>query len=77
MDTNVVRIFDRVFGYELEAQSDEAWKFAEKVLPEDDARRFNLGLLDFGSEVCSARNPSCYRCPMSEFCEYFSTLDDA
>jgi A/G-specific adenine glycosylase len=74
VDTNVARVYRRVFG--IEAPKDElrkadvVWKFAEQVLPTDaqKARIFNWGLLDLGRVICRPRQPRCERCPMADIC---------
>ena len=74
VDVNVVRIYGRVFGFNWESDQDShAWEFAEEMLPDDQAQEYNLALLDFGATVCTASNPACSVCPLSEMCEYFQT----
>jgi len=73
VDTNVVRIYNRYFGKEFSGDQDEAaWSFSKRVLPEDQCRRFNLALLDFGAEVCTSRDPRCNHCPVNEECNFYS-----
>lgn len=75
VDANVVRVYNRTFGLEFEnAQESRAWEFAERVLPEDDYRRFNLALLDFGAMVCKSRIPKCETCFFTDVCEYYDGL---
>lgn len=74
VDRNVDRIYRRLFGEEWAPLDDEAkYLFAEQVLPEDEARRFNLALLDFASQVCTAPEPHCERCFANGYCRYFQT----
>lgn len=73
VDANVVRIFNRVFdtGFR-DAEDGEAWRFAEDMLPTGDVSRYNLALVDFGAEVCTAQTPACGGCPMNKFCDYYN-----
>lgn len=71
VDGNVVRIYNRVFGLDYKATDDDAWTFAERVLPDEDPQTFNLALLDFGAAVCRSSNPRCESCSMSEICLYY------
>jgi A/G-specific adenine glycosylase len=69
-----VRIYRRIFGFDWESdQESHAWEFAEEILPADHAQKYNLALLDFGATVCTASNPACPVCPLSDMCEYFQS----
>lgn len=72
VDRNVDRLYGRVFGDEWPEDEELQYEFADWMLPDDGVREFNLGLLDFPSEICTAQNPDCNRCGVSEFCEYFA-----
>nr|WP_305794448.1 hypothetical protein [Halomarina rubra] len=72
VDRNVVRVYERVFG-DAFPQSDSAREaFAEEMLPAtgEEARTYNLALLDFGALVCHKRSPDCPVCFASGYCEY-------
>jgi A/G-specific adenine glycosylase len=75
VDANVARLYSRVF--DLDARDDQLheddylWDFAESLLPTESCRSYNLTLLDFGAEVCTAQSPDCESCPLNELCEYY------
>lgn len=75
VDTNVIRIFERVFGLKsLKSRprmDKDVWKFAEEVMPDENYVSYNYALLDFASEVCRAKNPLCETCPLSDICFYY------
>jgi A/G-specific adenine glycosylase len=72
VDTNVVRVYNRVFDEDFTGSEDKtAWSFAWEMLPEDEFQRFNLALLDLGAEICTSSNPDCEECPLAEFCNYY------
>lgn len=74
LDTNVARILERFFGIEggrVKSRCKILWKAAETVAPDIKVGRWNLTLLDFGAIVCTARNPKCSRCPLSQRCHWF------
>jgi A/G-specific adenine glycosylase len=75
LDTNQLRVFDRVFGIrssKKRARTDSVmWRLAEDIIPKGRGREFGLAVLDFASLVCRAKNPKCAVCPMNEFCLYF------
>lgn len=71
VDRNVVRIYDRVFGLDIgDAEKDEAWEFAARLLPEKRVLRYNFLLLDFGAFVCQKITPRCGDCVMNDRCSY-------
>ncbi|MBE9122332.1 A/G-specific adenine glycosylase [Tychonema sp. LEGE 07199] len=73
LDTNVARILQRFFGIDggkVKSRSPELWQAAERVAPKQQVGYWNLGLLDFGAAVCTAKNPRCSECPLQQQCEY-------
>lgn len=73
VDSNVIRIYQRVFGIEEDRQrSQTLWNFAERVLPNQRAERFNLALLDFAAQVCTSASPRCEDCFANRYCEYYA-----
>lgn len=68
VDVNIQRIVERVFFRSKRIASDAAWKQAEKILPRNKACEWNQALMDFGSLVCTARNPKCGKCPIQKEC---------
>lgn len=71
LDTNVRRIYRRIFGDNWPDDEGEQWELSSRILPDREARQYNLALLDFGSEVCSAQAPSCEECFAREYCCYY------
>ena len=43
----------------------------ESLIPKKDWYIVNLGLVQFGREVCRPINPKCNVCPMSKYCDYY------
>ena len=71
MDTNVARIIERFFGIKGERVKSRCkilWTSADKLAPKTNVGYWNLTLLDFGALTCTARNPKCDACPLSEKC---------
>lgn len=72
IDRNVDRIYRRVFDEEWADLSEaKQWKVAAELLPEGEARRYNLALLDFAALVCTAPEPRCDRCFATSYCGYY------
>jgi A/G-specific adenine glycosylase len=75
VDSNVVRIFRRVFKElsKLNFDYGSYQPIADKILPKSDHRSFNLALLDLGSLICKPVRPKCKICPLTDFCNYSQT----
>ena len=78
LDVNAIRVLSRVFGTKPSKQSPYKdrgfYEFAKSLVPREPelARAYNYGLLDFGREVCKARNPLCSDCALRDMCLYFT-----
>ena len=73
VDTNSLRIFERVLGMQLGKdirRSKAAWILAWHILPRTDVALHNYGMLDFGAQVCTSRAPRCKICPLRQCCQY-------
>ena len=46
----------------------------EELVPPKDRYIVNIGLVEFGKEICTTRKPKCEICPMSKYCKYFKNL---
>jgi A/G-specific adenine glycosylase len=76
IDTNVIRIISRIFGFRTNDSSrrDEKFlEFAKSLVPKDRPREFNLALLDFGALVCKPK-PLCTSCPLNSTCSYYQKV---
>lgn len=73
MDRNVARVYSRVFGLDIDedAPGEDAWELAARLVPPGKAKRYNLSLIDFASDLCLAQNPQCGRCFANSYCKYF------
>ncbi len=73
IDANVARIYRRVFSLppppERLALAHDLWDLAGAMLPRARAKEFNWAVLDLGGTVCTARAPSCDRCPLASLCD--------
>jgi A/G-specific adenine glycosylase len=73
LDGNVRRVLSRLFAVDGDLRSaatrKRLWNLAEALLPPGQAGPFNEGLMDLGATVCTARDPRCADCPLSEECQ--------
>ncbi len=67
VDTHVKRLALRL-GLTQNHDADKIEKDIEKLLPSDRWRRFSDILIYHGREICKARKPEHYRCPVLEYC---------
>lgn len=74
VDTNFIRIIERVFNYKsLKSRAREdkdIWEFAKNIIPEGKSRDFNFAVLDFAAIICTARKPKCKECVFVDDCFY-------
>ena len=72
LDGNVKRVLARVlaFGDDLgkPAAVERLWTHAESLLPHEGIEAYTQGLMDLGSQVCTARSPRCDVCPVVDAC---------
>jgi len=79
LDANSIRILQRVFGLATAKKrprdDPRFWDFLASLIPTGKGRNLNLGLIDFGALVCTARNPRCELCPLNAICVYYESLN--
>ncbi|WP_097028598.1 A/G-specific adenine glycosylase [Clostridium peptidivorans] len=72
LDTNVIRIFERIFEIKSEKKrprdDTKLWEFAQMLIPEDRYVDYNYAVLDFGASICTAYNPKCSTCVFKDMC---------
>ena len=71
VDEGIARVYRRVFGMtrQKRAYADkELWMFAEKMLPQNNIRKYNWGLLDINALLCKLGRPNCEDCPLNTAC---------
>jgi A/G-specific adenine glycosylase len=72
VDVNIRRLLSRVFWC-MPSTADmrsepEIWRTAESILPRRGVYDWNQALMDIGATICTARLPSCSRCPLGGIC---------
>jgi A/G-specific adenine glycosylase len=73
LDTNVMRVLNRVFVGNGEPKNQKAllWKLSEDLIPRGKCYDFNQAIMDFGAMTCTARDPYCLLCPMKSLCKTY------
>jgi A/G-specific adenine glycosylase len=72
IDSNIVRLYGRFFGFKTgpETRRNKGFRIlASRVQPIPNGRLFAYGLLDFTRAVCTPR-PHCVICPLRNKCSY-------
>ncbi|QEE17219.1 A/G-specific adenine glycosylase [Promethearchaeum syntrophicum] len=77
VDTNVERVYRRIFLQDIHIQSPSElskiyWFLADQLLPDEKYWEFNQGIMDFGAVLCKANSPICNKCFCRKFCRYYS-----
>ncbi len=74
VDTNVIRLFERVFGIKsskTRPRNDrKIWEFANQLVPKGRSKEYNQALLDLAASFCKSKNPLSDICPMNKICNY-------
>ena len=70
-DTHCIRICGRLGAYK-EGLNDpyKVEKIMTELLPENEQSDFCHRIVQFGRDTCTARNPRCEACPLSDICEH-------
>ncbi|RAR42736.1 A/G-specific adenine glycosylase [Paenibacillus sp. MDMC362] len=73
IDTNVIRLFTRYFGYtSMNPRPRMDKELAAKIRAHfegmDSTRDANLAVLDFAGLICTSKNPKLTECPLSKNC---------
>ncbi|MBX3082935.1 MAG: DNA glycosylase [Anaerolineae bacterium] len=72
IDSNVVRLYGRFFGFETNGETRrKKWfiELADKLTPKKKHREYNYALLDFTAKICTP-NPQCNECVLQKKCKY-------
>lgn len=73
IDSNVVRLYGRFFGFNTHGETRRAkWfiELAENVTPNKQFRSFNYALIDFTRAICRSK-PECNSCLLNKRCKFF------
>ncbi len=74
IDTHCNRIPKRIGLVDEKADVEEVKRILESLIPKEDWYIVNMGLVQFGREICRPIRPKCEICPMSTYCNYYKLL---
>ncbi len=77
LDGNVKRIFSRLLAIETKSSKNEKklWELSSLFISNLSPRDFNQALMDLGTMICTPKRPSCFSCPLQNFCLVYSKYD--
>lgn len=67
VDTHVKRISRRL-GLTKETEPEKVEKDLQKILPKDHWIMYNIQIITFGREICTAQRPNCSECFLQDVC---------
>jgi len=74
IDSNVVRLYGRLFGFEYDGETRrKPWlrELADRITPARIYRDFNYAVIDFTRSICKPR-PDCGHCMLNAQCAYYT-----
>ena len=71
VDTHANRIPKRIGLVDKKADVEKVKEVLESLVPRKDWYIVNMGLVQFGREICQPIRPKCEICPMSSYCDYY------
>lgn len=77
VDVHIERVAKRLGLVSEKARYEEIRAAYELIIPPDDRMRAHMALIEFGREICTARNPKHAICPVSQYCDYYQGLSTA
>lgn len=80
VDSNIVRIIERVFGYQMPNQphkKDSVYELVDTLIPDTPelARSVTFAFLDLGALICTEPHPKCEECPLNSCCLFVESED--
>lgn len=76
IDSNVVRLYGRFFGFDTDGETRrKKWfiELSEKLTPERKFYFYNYGLLDLPRNICRVK-PVCNTCPLMRKCKFYTRI---
>ncbi len=74
VDTHVKRISNKL-GFTKETEPEKVEQALMKTLPKEHWIRWNTQIITLGRTICTARNPKCTECFLSDLCPAFHPAD--
>lgn len=69
VDTHLHRILNRL-GLIRSSSPDKTFRDLRPMIPRGRAKDLHVGLIHFGRDICKARLPHCFECPLYDICQW-------
>ena len=78
IDTNIKRFIGRINGVKKIANTNknEFNKLGIKLFPKDNSGKFAQAIMDFSSDICTKKRPSCSNCFLKLYCQFDEALEE-
>ena len=70
VDTHTYRVSKRLGLVPIKATPEKAQKILEEIVAKKYHLIVNSLFIDFGRDICQAKRPQCFKCPVYSFCKY-------
>jgi len=70
VDTHIYRVTGRVGLRPAKMTVEQTHPHLEAIFPPETYYAAHLNLIRLGREICQARKPLCFKCPVVKYCEY-------
>ncbi len=75
VDTHIHRVAGRLGLRPESATAEKSHEVLAELFPEESYYDVHLNLIRHGREVCKARQPRCWRCALTDICDYYRSLE--
>ncbi len=77
IDTNIKRFIGRINGLQniVSTNKNEFYKLGIKLFPKDNSGKFAQAIMDFSSDICTKKKPSCSNCFLKLYCQFDETFE--
>ena len=69
IDTNIIRVIGRYFGFEIAGEVRRKKSFVQSIsgtIDQNEPRKFYYSIIDIAHQYCLPTSPDCENCPLSE-----------
>lgn len=74
VDTHIYRVSRRLGWIDARTTANQAHDILGPVIPAARKYPLHVNLIRLGREICTARVPHCERCPLTDLCNYYQTI---
>ena len=71
VDTHVWRVTKRLGLLNQRTSAENAQEILQSLIPPEWRHTMHINLIRHGRQICYARNPACFRCPLTAECQYY------